>query len=59
LECIKLKTEASDKWLSSKQDVYKEKENCSKASYKGKKLSMEKTCLKINCQLGFKRSRET
>jgi hypothetical protein len=54
LECINLKKEASDKGLNLKQYVYKEKGNCSKA----KNEVWNKTCLKINCELGFKTSRE-
>jgi hypothetical protein len=56
---INLKEKAFDKWLSSKQDVYK-------AVYRGKKTIAvvaetdiwDRTCLKVNCELEFKRSRK-
>jgi hypothetical protein len=61
--CINLKDEAFDKWLSSKQDLHK-------SVYKGKKTivvvalikaeteTWDTTCLKVNCELEFKRSRK-
>jgi iron uptake system EfeUOB component EfeO/EfeM len=58
-----LKKERSVQWLSSKQDVrkeiYKEKKKITeKAVMKATNGMWDKTCSKINCKLGFKRSRE-
>jgi hypothetical protein len=63
LECINLKKEAFDKWLSSKQEVHKEiykkkKKIAAKAVRKAKNKMWNKAYSKISCELGFKRSRE-
>jgi hypothetical protein len=57
----KIKKEAFDKWLSSKQDIHKQiykEKNAAKSVIKAKNEMWDKTYSKINSELGFKRSGE-